>query len=113
MWWVLDIPIGLLVAYFVYDFVTSYARATGSTWQRILAAGDNSLTIVWQRLIVICSGLAGGAVTLADYLNAPGVGDAVKSALQPQYVLIFTIALAVISEFARRRNVSLTSDVHQ
>lgn len=100
---ILDIPITALVAYFIYDFVVSYRAAAGTVWQRVLAAGDQSATIVWQRLIVIASGLSGAVVVVADYLNAPGVGDAIKSAVQPQYLVIYAIVMALISEFARRR----------
>ena len=104
MWYLfIDLPIAALVIYFVYDFVTSYLAATGTVWQRIIASGKGSLTIVWARFVVLISGASGGLVVLADYLNAPGVSDAIKTMVQPQYVMILLVAIPLITEFARRR----------
>jgi hypothetical protein len=104
MWsYILDLPIAILVLYFLYDAVTGYIAATGTVWERLLAAGKGSATIVWSRFVVMVSGLSGGLVVAADYLNAPGVASAVQSVIQPQYVMAFTVAIAVITEFARRR----------
>lgn len=93
----------LVVAYIFFDFITSYAAATGTVWQRLLQTGKNSITILWQRFVILVTGLSGGLVYLADYLNAPGVSDAIKAVIQPQYVAGFVIAVAIISELARRR----------
>lgn len=98
-----DLPIAALVLYFVYDFVTSYLAAPGTVWERVLASGKGSATIVWARFVVLVSGASGGLVMLADYLNAPGVSDAIKSVVQPQYVMIMMVAIPLITEFARRR----------
>lgn len=105
-WWLLDVPLALLVGYFLINFVWKFTAATGGVWARLLAAGDQSAVIVWNRLVVICSGLAGGLVVVADYFNAPGVSDGIKAAIQPQYVLILAILVPLISEFARRRKSS-------
>lgn len=103
MYIVVDIVLAAIVGYFIYDFVVTFATSTGTIWQRLLATGKQSATILWQRFVVIVTGLSGGLVMLADYLNAPGVGDAIKSVIQPQYVAVFVIAIALISEIARRR----------
>ncbi len=100
---VVDLAVAALVAYFIYDGVQEFASKTGTVWERLLAAGKDSVTILWGRFVVIVSGLSGGLVVLADYLNAPGVGDTIKSVIQPQYVMALTIGIGLISEFARRR----------
>ena len=98
-----DVIIAGIIIYFVYDAIVGYKNSTGTTWERILAAGKGSVTILWQRFVVLVTGLSGGLVILAEYLNAPGVADTIKSVIQPQYVAIFVIGMAIISEFARRR----------
>lgn len=99
----IDFIIAALVVYFVYDFVASYRASVGTVWERLLATGKQSATILWARFVVIVSGASGGLALLAEYLNAPGVSDAIKSVVQPQYVIILLIAIPLISEFARKR----------
>ncbi len=103
MYLVIDLAIAAVVLYFIYDFVTTYYATTGGVWQRLLATGKQSVTILWSRFVVVVSGLSGGLVLLADYLDAPGVADAIKSVVQPQYMIIVTVGIPLISEFARRR----------
>lgn len=103
MFVVIDLFIAALVIYFAYDLVTSFYASSGTLWQRLLATGKQSATILWSRFVVLVTGLSGGLVLLADYLNAPGVADAIKAVIQPQYVMILLIAIPLINEFARRR----------
>lgn len=100
------VGIGLfaIFAYVAVIFVMDFMGETGATtWQRLLAAGKNSATILWARFTLMVSSLSGALVALASYLGEPSVGDAIKTALQPQYVLGFVILSAVITEWARRR----------
>jgi hypothetical protein len=92
-----------IFAYVVFDFAREYIRASGSTWDRLIAAGKGSATIVWQRFVMLISAVAGGLASLADWLNAPGLADAIKDAMTPEYVAFFMIAVAIITEIARRR----------
>jgi hypothetical protein len=95
-----------ILVYVVVDFVRSYRAAAGTVWQRLLASGKESATIVWQRFTIVVASLADAVVWVADLLNAPSVAEPIKSALQPQYVAAFMVAVAIIGEFARRRTLA-------
>lgn len=93
----------MVLAFVIMDFVREYRRTPGSVWDRAVAAGKGSATILWARFVAIVSALAALLVEFADYLNAPGVAEAIKGILQPEYVGLFMVAIAIITEFARRR----------
>jgi hypothetical protein len=96
----------ILLAAFIYvavDFVRRYHAATGTVWQRLLATSRQSATILWQRFTIALAAFADALIWFADLLNAPGVADAIRSVLQPQYVAVFVVVLAIVSELARRR----------
>jgi len=99
----LDLILAATLLYVVIDFVRSYCAAVGSTWQRMLAAGRHSATILWQRFTIALAALADVLVWLADLLDAPAVAEPIKSVLQPQYVAVFVVAVAIVGELARRR----------
>lgn len=95
--------IALLVIFGIL-FAKQFATAQGDIFSRILAAGRNSATIAWQRFVIIISTAAASLSFVADYFNAPGVSDAIKSVLKPEYVAAFVVGVALISELARRRS---------
>lgn len=90
-------------AYVAWDFYADYRDAVGSTWQRLLAAGKTTATILWSRFTILVTALSNSLVWLAGLLGAPGVEDAIKAALQPVYVAGFVVVIAIITELARRR----------
>ena len=91
------------LVYVVIDFFSSYRAAAGTLWQRLLATSRESATILWQRFTIALAGFADALVWLADLLNAPGVAEPIKSVLQPQYVAVFVVTVAIVGELARRR----------
>lgn len=93
----------VIVGYVVVDFLREYRNAEGSLWNRLVAAGKGSATVLWARFTVIVGALADLLIEAASWLDAPGVADAVKALLRPEYVGAFIVAVALISEFARRR----------
>lgn len=99
----IDIVVAAVVLYVAMSFAEDVYNSTGSVWQRLLAAGKQSATILWQRIVVMLTGLIGGAAWIADLLNAPNVGTAINTYVKPQYVAILFVASAVITELARRR----------
>lgn len=101
----LDVIIALICIYVIIDFIRAYATATGTIWERLLTVGKESATILWQRVVICITGLSGALVWLADWLNAPGIGSAIKSAIgdRPQIMAAFLVGTAIISEIARRR----------
>jgi hypothetical protein len=93
----------LIAVYVIADLVVGYYRADGSIWSKLVAAGRDSATILWQRLVLATAALSGVLVTLADTLGAPQVDNAIRAVLQPQWVPIYGVMIAVIGELARRR----------
>lgn len=91
-----------LVGFIVYDFATRFKAATGSPWERALAAGKGTETILWSRFVAFVGSITALLVSAADYFNAPGVAAAIQQYLKPEYVAIGTIAVALITEWARR-----------
>ena len=106
MQFAIDFVIGLADIYAVGDFIVGYANATGTFWDRALTAGKGSATILWQRLVIFTSGLSALLVELATYFNVPQIDSAIQAVLKPQYIGFFTIAVAVVTEFARRRTLT-------
>ena len=100
---IIDLFLLAALIYVVVDFVRSYRAAAGTVWQRLLATSRHSATILWQRFTIALAGFADALVWLADLLNAPGVAEPIKSVLQPQYVAVFVVTVAIVGELARRR----------
>lgn len=104
MYTAIDIVIALIVIAVLIDAVRSYVTSTAATtWGKLLDVGKNSATILWQRFVILVTGFTGALSWLADWLNAPGVASAIQDILKPQWVGIFILASAVITEIARRR----------
>jgi hypothetical protein len=100
---VLNLVLVAALVYVAVDFVRSFRAASGTVWQRLLATGRQSATILWQRFTIALAAFTDALLWLAELLNAPGVVEPIKSVLQPQYVAVFVVAVAIVSELARRR----------
>jgi len=96
------LALGLLL-FVVVEFVVLYAQAGGSPWRRAIEATKGSATILWARFTMFLGAFSALLVEAAGYLGAPGIADTVKAILAPQYVGVFLVVVAVVSEFARRR----------
>ena len=92
----------------IADFIHEVVGAKGATlWQRLIAAGKGSITITWARFCAVVACLSGSLGDIADYFNAPGVGDNIRALLQPQTVAIVSLIAALITEIARRRTLNV------
>jgi len=100
---VLDLVLLALVAFVVADAVRSWRGATGTVWKKLLAVGKQSATILWARFCVLLAVLADGLIELADLVGSPAVAAAMEQHLTPSTVAAIMVAVAVISEWARRR----------
>lgn len=98
-----DILLLALLAWIVFDAVRTYRATIGTVWDKLLAAGKDSATILWARFTVLIAALVNALVWLADVLNQPQVSIAIKTYLTPQLVAGIMIAIAFITELARRR----------
>src|SRR5262245_14910368 len=106
---ILNLVLVAALGYVAIDFLRSFRAAAGTVSQRLLATGRQSATILWQRFTMALAAFTDALLWLAELLNAPGVAEPIKSVLQPQYVAVFVVAVAVVSELARRRTLSATS----
>lgn len=98
--------IGILLLVFlglvIYSFIKKYRETSGTVKERLISA-YGSLTILWQRFVTLIASGIGSLVWLADLLNAPGVASAIQTWMQPEYVALAMVLIAIVSELARRR----------
>lgn len=81
------------------------------TWWRtpgysLLSAFEGSLTILWGRVVVLGSALAGLALNAAGYLTDPTMVEAIKAAIPPEAVPALMIVVAWVAIWARRRTLA-------
>jgi hypothetical protein len=55
-----DLLLLAALGYIVVDAVISYRAAVGTVWQRLLAAGKDSATVLWARFTVCVAAVANG-----------------------------------------------------
>lgn len=97
-----------LITMQIYRVVIGYRKATGTPWQRFLAAFSYSHTILLSRLVAF------GAAILAFIQSAlplldPGTqaGLAVAAIFPPQYAPVYIAVLMLIVEWVRKRGSSV------
>lgn len=90
-------------AYMAFMVVHGYAMATGTTWERLVAAFKGSASVFWARL----NGLSVGAVGLLGYATdlagLPGVKETIAPFLAPEYMTAYVLFVLIGAEIARRR----------
>jgi hypothetical protein len=72
--------------------------------KRIKAFFRHSATILWARLVAVIGLLLAFSDQLLDLFSMPGIKDQVQAVLDPKYVPFYLIAIAVVTELARRRS---------
>jgi hypothetical protein len=101
------IAVTLLCALLViqaYRIVVGYRKATGTPWQRFLAAFSHSHTIFVARLgAFVAAGLAFLQSWLPTLDPATPVGAAVTSILKPEYTPYYLLGFSLLVEYMRRR----------
>lgn len=92
-----------LLAFGVYRVVIRYRAATGTTWERVLATGKGSASIVWS-YAVWAGGLVVSAATYgASALDMPEAKAFITSWLQPEYVGVAFLVIGIVAFAARMR----------
>lgn len=66
-------------------------------WQAVKKSGTMLLGWVTSAVGIIVA-------TLADFYNDPNINSAIQTALKPEYVPYYVIALGLIIRFVRKRN---------
>jgi hypothetical protein len=100
---IIDIAIFGFVAWVVYDAVTRYRAETGTTWDKLLAVGKGSATILIQRGAYVLAALAEFLPSLIETAGAPGVASALQTVVPGGAGPYYMLAIAVFTELARRR----------
>jgi len=101
---VIHLALLALLVFLIVDMTRGYLAATGTVWQRLLAAGKGSATILWSRFSAGVTIFASGILWIAELLNAsPGVQDAIRSGIRPEYAAGVIVIILAGAELARRR----------
>lgn len=99
----------VLAVIFLFYVVRSYwkARATGGTgWEVMKASVKDSTTIAWARFVGLVGSLVDILLYAADWIGTPEIADAIRAMVTPEYAAYALLAMAVITELARRRRLS-------
>lgn len=93
-----------VAAWFLFDAARLYLQTPGSVWDRALAAGKGSATILLQRFVALVTAIASALAFMAtNYLDDPSLATAIQSALKPEYVGGAMLAIALLTIWARKR----------
>lgn len=76
-------------------------------WENIKALFKHSVTILWARIVAL-SGMLLAAIPAL--LSDSSITGAIQTALQPQYIPYYVIAIGLITELARRRTAGKPAD---
>ena|SRR5690349_18417867 len=94
-----------ILAACAYWFVRSFRAATGTTWQRLLAASKDSATILWSYIVGAVGTLITWSSTAADALNLPEVNSFLTTYVAPYPKALGAIVagIALVTIVARLR----------
>lgn len=98
-WTVFTIVLVGLVA----DAVHAYYTTTGTAWQRLLAVGKTSATIMVARLGAIGGLALNAAIEIADLVGSPAVSAALTQYVDAKAVGYTLAVAAIVVEWSRRR----------
>lgn len=107
MYLVFDLVLGIVLGALILDLVTGYRKNEGSTWEKLLAAGKNSASILSARVMMIGGLLQQSIVEIADVIASPTVKAFVDQYMSAKAVGWTMIGAAFIAEIARRRTLSV------
>lgn len=91
----------------VADAVHGYVTGTGNVWDKMLAVGKSSASIMSARVGMIGGFGLQAIVSLAEVIASPGVKAFVDQYINASAVGYTMIAAAVIAEIARRRTLTV------
>lgn len=91
----------------VVDAVHGYVHSTGTVWDRLLAVGKDSATILVARAGAIGGLGLNAIVQVADLLGAPSVSTALTTYVNTKAVGYTLAAAALVVEISRRRTLDV------
>jgi len=92
-----------LAAFLAWRFVQNYRAATGTRWERTLAAAKDSATVLWSYIVMAGGYLLTFTVNAADAFNLPDVRTWIQGHLTAEMFGIALVTVALVSFFARMR----------
>jgi hypothetical protein len=72
-------------------------------WERIKAWFRHSATILWARIVGLSGFVLAALEATANLFELPGIRENIQLLLDPKYVPYYIIAIALVTELARRR----------
>lgn len=94
----------VLLAVFVYVAVETYLTYKKTPGTSLWTAFEGSMQLLWGQILVASGALIAFAAQIADYLNDPSVGDAIKSLVKPEYVPIAVLGVGIAVRWAHSRS---------
>lgn len=112
MSWAWAIGTLVLLAYIGWTFYTQWQKEAGkNTWQRMIAASRDSLTILTAKLTAIVGIGVGFLDQIADLLNAPEAKDFINTWIgNPKIISAIMLTISALVWRARLRSMSPTVD---
>ena len=98
---VIAVPLYMLVS-----IVIGYLNATGSTWQRLVAAFRSSASILWARINALSVAAVAALSEVSPLIGAPGIMEAIEPYLSPGYMAAYVVVVLIGAELARRRTLA-------
>jgi hypothetical protein len=96
----------VVALYFATVMLVDYTREQGTIWERLLAAGRYSVTVLWNRFVILVgTGTAAVASITAD-AGYPELADHLKELFTPKVVLGIMVGMSVVSILARNRTLN-------
>lgn len=79
-------------------------------WERIKAWFKHSATILWARIVGLGGLVFATLEAIGGFFDLPGIRESIQLLLDPRYVPYYIIAIALVTELARRRTLKKDAD---
>lgn len=91
--------------FMAYHLVKKFREAEGTVWERLLAGGRDSATILWGYLLYLAGAILDLIERMAVFLNMPEVTTFVNTHVPPKYVAGGMMVIGIITIAARLRSI--------
>jgi hypothetical protein len=103
--------LAVLLALFILQLlhiISAYKVATGTPWQRFLAAFSHSETVLLARVGAFVSAAIAVGIDMLPTLDPDSsVGQKIAAIIPPQYAPVYMMIFALLIEMVRRRRSSI------
>ena len=109
MWFIFDVAMIAVFAFFVYRFWSVYKTAEGTVWQRIWQGVESSATILWGYIVFGSGRLLDWALQGSIYLQQPEIEAYVRQNLTPGGAAKALSVIGLVIFLARIRSLWLAA----